>query len=180
MATLLAKSWLTSIYNSINNIISNYTNGMSTIATPTSTKISTSDVNNLFTKLSAMKSDKFLSTAPSLFVSYVSVSSGSIISSTTKTSLDNQVANFNSIKCKNEYVKSNTTNSNGTCSNGYSNYLHEEDCYNCGHNSRYGGKDHTCTSHSFTCGQGCGQGTNGHVVKSHGSGIDILNSHIPA
>ena len=89
MATSIAKSWLTSIYNSINNIINNYTNGMTSLSVPSSTKISTSDVNNLFTKLTQMKSDKFLSTAPSLFVSYVSVSSGSVISTTTKTSLDN-------------------------------------------------------------------------------------------
>lgn len=52
MATSIAKSWLTSIYNSINNVINNYTNGIAALGTPSSTKISAADVNNLFTKLS--------------------------------------------------------------------------------------------------------------------------------
>ena len=88
MATLITKTWLNNIYTSINSIISKYTNGIKTISESSTVEIEAKDINNLLNKLSTMKNDIYLKTEPSLFVSYVAVSSGELISSTTKELLD--------------------------------------------------------------------------------------------
>lgn len=185
MANIVEKSWLESIYSSINNIITNYTKEMTTIANPTNTKITATDVNNLFNKLKTMKNDYYLSTEPSLFVSYVSVSSGSLISTTTKNLLDTQVENFSSIKCKNSWTKSNTLNSHGNCSHGVRNSGKVVGCSsNCGQEYQKDNEDGYIKSivcnFDHVCTQTCSSnGTNSHTYKSHETGIDILNSHQP-
>ena len=183
MATSLLRSWLTGIYNSLNSKIANYSNGASQMTVPTAAKISASDVNTIMSKLDALKSDAYFSTAKStLFTTYTQVSSGSKINTTTKNQLDQIVTNFNKVVCKNSYTNSygSYTNSYGTNSyGGNGDYSITQVVTNTERQSS-GFNQHVSDSHgSYNYSDACSHTSKSHTTgtNSHGSTIDILNTN---
>mgnify|MGYP003419852365 FL=1 len=70
------RSW----YTRLNTIISNYGGGMATLTVPAANKMAeTSDVNNLLSKLNAMKADAYLGSVSSMWTAYSVVSTGQLI-----------------------------------------------------------------------------------------------------
>ena len=176
MATSLLKSWINNVYSVINNKIQNISNGVAQMTVPTDSAVNASDVNTIMTKLDALKSDKYLSTAKStLFTTYTQVSAGSPVSATTKSQLDTIVTNFAKAVCKNTYTNSHTTNSHGTTSTGNNN---STSCSGNGSDSvrqnSNGFNQHVGNNNSFFQGNKTTT-TNSHTICSYGSGIDILN-----
>ena len=168
-------SWINNVYNVINTKIKNISDGATQLTVPTDKKIDASDINTILTKLDALKSDKYLSTAKStLFTTYTQVSKGAPISPTIRTELDKITTNFAKAVCKNTYKNSHTTNSHGTtttgnnktssCNGNGSNTQRQSSRTNqhVGNNNSYSNGDQSTT-------------TNSHTLCSHGSGIDILN-----
>lgn len=76
-----------------------------------------SDIATLNSKITQIKADYYLSTETALFSQYI-VSQGTIIQGSFKTNIDNMVAGFTVLKCRNTATNSNGTNSNGTNSDG--------------------------------------------------------------
>lgn len=112
----ILSSWASSVWSSINNIISKFSNGLTPLSS-VGILASSSDMTNLNNKLNEIKKDYYLSAEASLFAT-ITASQGSIIYNTVKSSLDNTVSNTSAIICKNVATYQNTTKSNGTNSNG--------------------------------------------------------------
>lgn len=176
MATSLLKTWINNVYSVINSKISSISNGVSQMTVPTDSVVNASDVNTIMSKLDALKSDKYFSTATStLFTTYTQVSTGAPVSTTTKSQLDTIVTNFAKAVCKNTYTNSHTTNSHGTTSTGNNNSTSCTFGSDTDRQTSSGFNQHVSNSNSFFQGDKSTT-TNSHTICSYGSGIDILNS----
>ena len=91
-------------YKSFNNFISSYASGIGTLTVPAANKIiAATDVNNLNTKISAFKSDTYLSTQSGWWTTG-SVSSGAVIKP--PTFITSTISNFSNVKCRNTATNS--------------------------------------------------------------------------
>lgn len=135
MADKILKSWIVGIYNSFNNVISKFSNGLSTMSTSNFTTIKKSDIDTLTNKITEIKNDYYLKNESGLFISYA-VSQGQLISVTTKTNYDNEVSGFGVLVCKNiaSYSNGTTSCSYGGNNNGYNNQ-NKHSSYGWGHSS---------------------------------------------
>ena len=112
----LLTTWISGVWNEINRVVRNISNGLSTL-TAYSSKVSASDISNLNAKINQIKSDYYLSSEASIFVTQ-GISAGTKINNTTKSSIDTMIGNSAKLICKNTAAYSNGTNSNGSNSNG--------------------------------------------------------------
>ena len=176
-------SWIQGIYDSFNNVISKYSNGLTQLGSP-ATKISASDITTLNSKINQIKSDYYLSTEPSLFVTY-SASAGNLITTNFKTTADDNVSGFAVLKCKNIATNSHGKNSHGTNNHGYksngTNSHTSKDNGTCSSNGTWNPRGSTKNSRSGYSSNSTvknGQGSsNGNGSKSNGSYSDGTNGH---
>lgn len=111
----ILSSWISGVWSSINNLISKYSNGLTSLASY-STTASASDMANLNSKFNQIKNDYYLSAEAALFTT-ISTSQGGIIYNSVKSSIDNTISNTSVIICKNVATYTNTAKSNGNKSN---------------------------------------------------------------
>lgn len=146
MATTQGEKALLSDLNSwqtiFNNLASNYSNGVSTVALTTSnTSITASQINTLHARITSFRADKYLGTQAAWWPTGTNVTVGNPITPANLTAIINTVSNASKVKCKNE-----ASNSSGDCPNG-------------DHNR--GNRDNTCKYGTRTSGfltSGCTSG----------------------
>lgn len=121
-------------YNRFNTILSRYSNGIATLTVPgRNSSILASNINNLNTKITAMKSDKWLGTVASYWTNQT-VSAGTAI--TPPSGITSTIGNFGRVVCKNT-----ATNNKGNHNQGCGRGNHDQCC-------------DTNGNHSQTCGNG--------------------------
>ncbi len=150
----LLSSDMQSWYTRLNTIIGNYGGGMAKLTVPAAGKrAEPSDVNNVVTKLNAMKSDAYLGSVPSMYTSYTTVSTGQIIRASVGLQLNTVIGNLEAIKCRNT-----ATNYNGVATS------------NRGHGNSHGTNQHgdNYGTHQNGDNYGTHQNGNNHGTNSHG------------
>lgn len=168
-------------YNVFNTFISSYGGGaIATLATPAAgSTIQAAHINALYSKINEFKTDTYLSTKPSFWISGTAVSAGQLIQAAQITPITQTITNMGQVKCRNI-----TSYNYGTCSSGY---YSNTSCTSGSHSSgskSCGKRTYSSKSCGFygsgTCANGtCTNGTKVYSAKScgaygNGSGINIL------
>lgn len=195
MAESIQKSWIEELWDSINNIISNYSNGLTLLDKASiKTKPTASDINDILNaKIAEIKADEYLSQESSLFIAYT-ISQGSLMTTAQKSQFDTMKNNWNAIVCKNTMGYS-----YGICSHGVNSHTSKGNGTNSVACTKYGTSPNTYGDHKpqttrkignsatpYNNGSNnygpCPQGEHSHGTCSHGtcnpntSIIDLRNS----
>lgn len=103
-------------YNKINSAL-RYSDGINSLTLPTDkSRVLSSNVNNLCSKLDSMKSDTYLRTHT--YTTYSRVTTGTVITPVDATKLTTVLNSLSTIKCANNASNTNGTRSNGDKGNG--------------------------------------------------------------
>lgn len=167
-------------YTTFNNLARNYTNGVSTIAKPSSdAPVLASDVNNLHGLIKKFKTDYYLGSQSAMWPAYTNVTVGNPVQAINLNAIIGTYSNASRVKCKN-----NATNNKGrhdsTCPRG----TNSSTCNNGTNNdgTMYNGSSTPTTNRRGTCRRGmynagtCQSGRNSCGTKGSGRAANILNS----
>lgn len=110
MLTIRAKySDIKEWYDKTNEVITNYSNGLSNITLSENKKlIENEDLNTLYNKFNEFKNDYYLGTKPEFYSEYSIIADGEVLLKTQVDSITDTVSNFEKIICKNTYGNNNT------------------------------------------------------------------------
>lgn len=168
------KNW----YDTFNNLASNYSNGIGTLAVPSAgARINASDINNLHSKINSFRSDAYLGTQAGWWPTGTNVSAGAQITNGSLSSILTTVSNASRVKCRNTATNSKGAQSNGTRNNGACEWGTWENVdKSCGGHG-YGRKSNGRRSSGYHWNGDRGNGVWGNVSQSNGANGDGTNSH---
>lgn len=159
---------LVSWHNVLNNLATNYSDGVSTVSLPSEgAAIGASRINTLHDRITKFRSDKYLGTQAAWWPVPTNVVQGEHIKPANLTAILGTVSNASKVKCKNI-----AKNSSGSCPNG--NYNRGNRNNTCKYGTRQSGTlSSACTSGAKTNGTWNPNGSCTNGSKTNGSTILI-------